>query len=140
VTAKQPAPQWIVDALYATLSGGSITPDGLATELLERLPLERLLTQLQLRVSQVLAHRSIADARHDLASHLARVTALAVTEVLAEPTDLAPTFGELYNDVMSALDSAGIPRANPVGERMTPAERVRVLASWMSAATARSYR
>ncbi len=124
-----PAPGWIADALRATLAGGEMSLDALATELLERLPLERMLTQLEHRIGQVLERRAIRDGSRDLACHMSRVCALGVTQVLAEPDDVAPTFAGLYNDAMDALDHAGIRRA-PDGsfERYTLPERIRLLA------------
>lgn len=106
------APRWIAEALDVALNAsddaiGRVDYDGIATALLERLPLEAIACEVPRALDD------IADGMHG------RVVA-DIMRVLTDGDPDVATLTELYQGASKALDAAGVPYAVNTAELYRP--------------------
>jgi len=130
VEALPSAPAWICDAVMAAEQGpvGDLDEHTLAIELIERLPLERLVNVIESAIGRARdsggVPRQVGEVTDDA---LARAAVTNMVAVLSNDDPGATTFVGLYAEACYALRDAGVPWTE--GEHMlTLGERIRWLA------------
>lgn len=127
------SPEWIRSALGAGYAQGAGAYPGereagaIAQELLERLPLDRMVRVVTESIERIYANWDRIGRPSP--EHISRNVIQCVVAVLSAPYEDTETFCEIYADALNALRQAGVPWTIAVGTKiLTLAERIRWLA------------
>lgn len=123
---RVPAPGWIADALTATeasIGVGDVELAPLASELLDRLPLARMLAAATEGISN-----AFSSGGEHTPDRLARAAVANVVAVLSDPGGEVMEFAEIYFDAAAALMAAGVPHSIEHDAILSLGGRIRWLA------------
>lgn len=123
------APHWI-DAAYRAWDGCAMRElPQLAEELLERLPVAKLVEVAHVAINRELTSRAILDHAGALSRNLARSAVHNVVAELGNPSGIGASYRDEYLESSEALSNAGVPYTDKTGRHLSLAERVKCLAS-----------